>query len=281
MNKDDFNNMDTQVVSDFGYEWEEFDQSKLNKQEQLSWFNAYFSIFPWESLPQDAVGFDAGCGSGRWAALVAPRVKHLHCVDPSSAIDVARRNLQQASNVSFHQASVSHLPFADSSMDFGYSLGVLHHIPDTQQGIVDCVQKLKPGAPFLVYLYYAFDNQPKWFYHLWTLSDLGRRVISKLPHRWKYVSSQIIAATVYFPLARLALGLSRLGMNVVSFPLGNYRDKSFYTMRTDALDRFGTRLEKRFTRDEIVNMFNVAGLDNIQVSDSQPYWCVTGFKKGS
>ena len=32
-----------------------------------------------------------GCGSGRWASLVAPRVGHLNCIDPSSAIDVAKR----------------------------------------------------------------------------------------------------------------------------------------------------------------------------------------------
>tara|TARA_B110000003_G_C16618896_1_gene522335 strand:+ start:251 stop:421 length:171 start_codon:yes stop_codon:yes gene_type:complete len=28
-------------------------------------------------------------------------------------------------------------------MDFGYSLGVLHHIPDTQVWLNSCVQKLK------------------------------------------------------------------------------------------------------------------------------------------
>jgi 2-polyprenyl-3-methyl-5-hydroxy-6-metoxy-1,4-benzoquinol methylase len=44
-------------------------------------------------------------------------------------------------------------------MDFGYSLGVLHHIPDAQKALSDCVKKLKLGAPFLVYLYYSFDNR--------------------------------------------------------------------------------------------------------------------------
>ena len=40
----------------------------------------------------------------------------------------------------------------------------------------------------------------------------------------------------------------RLGTDVRHFPLSAYRDRSFYTMRTDALDRFGTRLERRFSR---------------------------------
>ncbi len=34
-----------------------------------------------------------GCGSGRWARWVAPKVGRLHCIDPSIAIDVARKNL--------------------------------------------------------------------------------------------------------------------------------------------------------------------------------------------
>ena len=67
------------------------------------------------------------------------------------------------SNCEFHCASVDAIPLPDDSADFGYSLGVLHHVPDTQKGILECVRKLKPGAPFLLYLYYAFDNRPWWF----------------------------------------------------------------------------------------------------------------------
>ena len=49
-------------------------------------------------------------------------------------------------------------------------------------------------------------------------------------------------------------------------------------MRTDALDRFGTRLEKRFTRKEIAQMMELAGLERIAFSDS-PCWCAMGYRK--
>ena len=166
----------------------------------------------------------------------------------------------------------------DNSMDFGYSLGVLHHVPDTAAGIKQCVNKLKDGAPFLLYLYYRFDNRPWWFRFVWFISDLLRRVISKMPYRIRYVSSQIIAPTVYFPLAKVALIFEKLGVNVDNFPLSAYRNLSFYTMRTDALDRFGTRLEQRFTREEIEIMMKSAGLEKIGFSNSKPYWCAVGFK---
>ena len=51
-------------------------------------------------------------------------------------------------------------------------------------------------------------------------------------------------------------------------------------MRTDALDRFGTSLEQRFTRDEIKQMMCNAGLENIKFSDSKPFWVAVGFKSG-
>lgn len=271
-------NTDPAVVTDFGKEWQAFDQSALSAAERQLQFDAYFAVFPWDQLSINAIGFDAGCGSGRWAVLVAPRVEYLHCVDPSNAIDVARKNLQHLPNCSFHRNTLSDLPFPDNSMDFGYSLGVLHHIPDTQKGINDCVSKLKPGAPFLVYIYYAFDNQPFWYKWLWKISDGARRIISGLPYRVKYIWSQLMASTVYFPLSRMANGFERLGVPVHSWPLSAYRNKSFYSMRTDALDRFGTRLEKRFTKEQILIMMTSAGLQNIQFSPQAPFWCAVGYK---
>ena len=129
-------NLDPAVVEGFGQEWSRFDQSAVHQDELRALFEAYFSVFPWETLPANAIGFDLGCGSGRWAQFVAPRVGRLHCVDASSsALEVARRNLKSYPNCEFHCASVDAIPLPDSSADFGYSLGVLHHVPDTQKGI--------------------------------------------------------------------------------------------------------------------------------------------------
>jgi len=272
-------NVDHAVVVDFGNEWQTFDQSALSYAERKLHFDAYFAVFPWGQLSPDSIGFDAGCGSGRWAVLAAPRVGHLHCVEPSSAIDVARKNLQGLANCSFHCTTIDNMPFPDNSMDFGYSLGVLHHIPNTQQGITDCVRKLKTGAPFLVYLYYAFDNQPVWFKGIWKISNIARYFISKLPYRFKYILSQLIAVFLYFPMARTAYILRKVGVSVHSWPLGSYHNKSFYSMRTDALDRFGTKLEKRFTKLQIMAMMENAGLGRVQFSPQTPFWCAVGFKR--
>ena len=272
-------NIDELTVKGFGDEWERFDQASLSSKERQEIFDLYFSIFPWSLLAPDAIGFDLGCGSGRWAKLVAPLVGRLHCIDPSTAIEVAKRNLSDNLNCEFHCASVDDIPLIDGSMDFGYSLGVLHHIPDSQLAMSACVKKLKPGAPFLVYLYYAFDNKPFWFRGIWKLSEIARYGISRLPHGLRYIVSQILAGVIYIPFAKTAYLFEKFGFNVSNIPLSAYRNCSFYTMRTDALDRFGTRLEQRFTKTQIQKMMEVAGLENIVFSDNVPYWCAVGTRK--
>lgn len=271
-------NVDPEVVASFGREWKKFDQSALAEDELRTLFEEYFEIFPWDELPSNAVGFDLGCGTGRWARCVAPRVGVLHCIDPSDAIEVARANLAAFSNCRFHRAAVDAIPLPHGSCDFGYSLGVLHHVPDTQAGITDCVRKLKPGAPFLLYLYYAFDNRPAWFRAIWRTSDLLRRVLSRSPAPLKEAAAAVLAAGVYWPLARTARFLENRGRPVDNLPLSAYRARSFYVMRSDALDRFGTRLEKRFTRTHIEQMMIAAGLEGIRFSQ-KAFWCALGYRK--
>ena len=140
-------NIDPLTVEGFGEEWAAFDQSELDDQEHRDLFERYFAIFPFDDLPPDAEGFDLGCGSGRWAALVAPRVGRLHCIDPSEkALAVSRQELRSQKGVEFHLAGADSIPLASESQDFGYSLGVLHHIPDTAAALRDAVSRLKPKS---------------------------------------------------------------------------------------------------------------------------------------
>lgn len=276
------NNLDIQVTRGFGREWSTFrqDPDHLSHQQRRAIFDDYFRIFPWNLLPPGGgVGLDVGCGTGRWSLLVAPRVQHLHLLDPSpEALDVARQNLAGIDNVSYHLHSVATIPLPSSSLDFAFSLGVLHHVPDTEAAIASIADKLKPNAPFLIYLYYALDNRPIWYRLLWRMTDLARSVVSRLPHPLRLAFSQIVAALIYWPLARVARFIAQHRGSSAALPLAYYADKSFYVMRTDAYDRFCTLLEKRFRRGEIAGMLMRAGFREIAFSDAPPFWCAVGLK---
>jgi SAM-dependent methyltransferase len=275
-------NIDPDVAAGFGHEWSTFRQSEteLSPVDRNAVFQSYFHIFPWNELPPDPIGIDVGCGSGRWSVMVAPKVGHLHLLDASQdALAVARQNLAGATNVSFHLASVGNIPLDDNSLDFAFSLGVLHHVPDTMAAIRAIATKLKVGAPFLVYLYYALDNRPWWYRAIWSFSNIFRLIVSPLPPTVRLIISQTIALLIYWPLARFAAIVERAGFSPASIPLEFYRNRQFYVMRTDAYDRFCTGLEQRFTRRQIEQMLISAGFDEIRFSDEVPYWCVVGKKR--
>ena len=189
-------NIDPKTVASFGDKWTRFDQTVMNEVEARRVFDEYFAIFPCTRLPAGAEGFDMGCGTGRWARWVAAKVGRLHCIDPSDAINVAREELASFDNVEFHRATVDAACLPSGSMDFGYSLGVLHRVPNTVAAVQSCADLLKPGAPLLLYLYYAFDNRPVWFRGLWRVSDGMSRAICRLPPGMKHAVTDVIAATV-------------------------------------------------------------------------------------
>jgi ubiquinone/menaquinone biosynthesis C-methylase UbiE len=271
-------NSDKNVVKDFGEEWNKYPQDSIGDTQLKKAYDQYFNIFPFDKLPAQSEGFDMGCGSGRWAKLFCRRVQKLNCIDPSNqALKVAKHNLANCNNVNFINSSVEETKIELGSQDFGYCLGVLHHIPDTLSGLKACSKLLKPGAPFLLYLYYKFDNKPRWFRLIYYVSNIIRvRIVSKLPFRLKVFVTFVLACLVYFPFARLALLLEKLGLNVENIPLTDYRNKSFYFMKTDSLDRFGTKLEKRFSKIEIEDMLIEAGFTGISFSEHMPKWvCIT------
>lgn len=259
-------NVDPDTVRGFGKEWSAFTQSQMADAERLELFNGYFSLIDWTRRPRHAMDF--GCGSGRWSVMVAPLVDQLLAVDASpDALRVAQTNVR-AANVTFQQATPDALAVPDSYFDLIFSLGVLHHVPDTEGAIRSLSRKLGSGGTLLLYLYYAFDNRPLWFRALWKITDLGRLAICRLPFPLRYAFSQAIALLVYLPLARTAKYLPVSD----SWPLKSYADRSFYVMRTDALDRFGTILEKRFSRRQIIGMLESCGLVDIRFSEKGPLW---------
>jgi len=273
-------NLDKSVVEGFGEEWSRFSNEHLDVAELQVMFDLYTTEFPWEDLPDDAEGFDAGCGSGRWAKFFAPRVGLLHCVDASeAALGVARAALADQDNVVFHHEDLSSMGLEDASCDFGYALGVLHHIPDTEIATATCVAKLKPGAPFLVYLYHDLGDRGRFQRCLLGAVTSVRYLIARLPSRLRSSVADVLAGIVYWPLARLARLAERRGRDPSGIPLFQYRNRSFYVMRNDALDRFGTRLEKRYSREQVRVLLEGAGLENVTFSEGPPWWVAVGWRR--
>ncbi len=233
------------------------DQQANGSAEEQRLFDRYFALVPWERLSPQARALEVAFGPGQWNRQLHPRLAQ---VDP---VDLSRDERPD---------------LAEDTWDFGFSLGSLQRVRETERVLTTCVRALKRGAPFLVYLPYRFENRPAWYKTLWQLSDLGRRRVSAASPRRQRQVSDVIAASVYLPVARTTRALERLGLDVSAVPLADYRQASFSTMRADALRRFGTSLEQRFTRGETERVMRNAGLTDLRFSDGVPYWCAIGYR---
>ena len=102
-------------------------------------------------LRREMVVADVGAGTGFVAAGLAPIVRRVHVVDGSAAmLEIAKKNLNQFSNVEYHEADGTSLPFADQTLDAVFANMYLHHAPNPLAAIREMVRVLRPGGRLVI-----------------------------------------------------------------------------------------------------------------------------------
>jgi len=92
---------------------------------------------------------EVGCGTG----LILDRVRGF--ARSAAGIDLSAGMLQRATDrgLAVAQASATHLPFADASVDVAYSFKVLAHIPPIAQTLAEMARVVRPGGWVLAEFY--------------------------------------------------------------------------------------------------------------------------------
>jgi len=270
-------NLDQQVIDSFGHEWAAFDYAESETDEALdSQFLAYCNPIDLSQFNgKSSIAADFGAGSGRWASRLLPHFSLVYALEPSDGANkVLKNKFANEPRIKILQETVGANSIPDGSLDLAMSLGVLHHIPDSGLAIKQVATKIKSGGVFLCYLYYKLENKPLYYRGLFWASNSLRWVISRLPYAMRRLIAQLIAVAIYLPLARTSKLLGNKGKDVSNLPLHHYADMPFVMLQNDALDRFGTRLEQRFSKKEITEMLESAGFDlsTLKFSDVEPFW---------
>jgi len=199
---------------------------------------------------------DAGCGTGRFAAVAAAAGAEVVACDLSQAVEACHQNLGHLPNVQVIQADIFKLPFAPESFDLIYSLGVLHHTPDTRQAFLSLPPLLKPGGKLCAWVYY---RQP-WRggvippYHL--MSDFLRRWTIHWPRERLLNFCRLRAR--YHLLVRLPF-LGRLFLRL--WPGSIHPDYEWRVL--DTFDWYSPIYQWKHTWEEVEGWFKEAGLSEV------------------
>lgn len=243
----------------FGYEWTHFNDWRPSGATN---FNDYFEGLDWQAVAGKLV-LDAGCGMGRHARQIAPHVGRVIAVDFSRAIDQAARNVEDLPNVDCVQADLMSLPVADAAFDFVYSLGVLHHLVETDRALAGLVRKLRPGGRLRVYLYW---KRKGWSGRLLTLVRVTRRLTIRLPFRLLRGGCWLLSLFLYLVVIAPYRLLSASGFRLhEAWPLFVYTKYPFAVLYNDQFDRFSAPIEKRYDPDEVKRLLEAAGMRDVQV----------------
>ena len=276
-------NYDKKVINDFGDEWSKFSWLNQDELEKLRiQFKSY--SYPIEDLLKknsDLVICDFGAGSGRWSHFLVPYSKNLYILEPAEqAFKVIQKRFKESASIILLNEEISENSISVNSLDLAVALGVLHHIPNPKQALAAISSKLKPGGTLLGYVYYSLENRPFYYKMIWKFTDVLRKKITNLPNKLKFTVCNLIALLIYFPLARVNKVLIKLGIVVKNWPLSHYSNLAYKVMRNDALDRFGTKIEYRFSKEQITEMLIYANFDlsSIKFSPNEPYWTFSAKK---
>jgi SAM-dependent methyltransferase len=252
--------VEQETAAAFGFEWTRYRELADRYQRQfLDW------IRPVEPAQfRDALVLEGGCGKGRHTAVAASfGARAVVAVDLSHAVDAAYANTRHLPNAHIIQADLKNAPVR-RCFDYAFSVGVLHHLPEPEQGFRSLVAKVRPGGAVSAWVYGREGNG--WIVHV--VSPLRERFTSRLPH----VVLDLISAGITVPLfvtTKLLYRPVRGRAWARRLPYGPYLSYisqfPFREQRSIVFDHLVAPVAHYISSDEFAGWFQRAGLEQVHI----------------
>lgn len=211
----------------------------------------------------EKVGLEVGCGGGSDLLRLATGGAELIGIDLSDGVEIAAQMTRHLPNVHLVQADIHYLPLRTKMFDFIRAIGVLHHLPDPSEGVRHLARLLKPGAPLITYLYEDFSHRSVFEQALLALIRAVRRLTSKCPAGLLALGCWCLVPFVWIFCSLPARMLRPWPHLAQRLPFRHTLRWS--VLSTDLFDRFAPPFEWRFSRAGVLQLYEGAGLQDVEV----------------
>ncbi len=236
-------------VENFSFEWRKFSKIQLDKFNHSTQSEDTFmqdTGFTREALSGKLI-LDAGIGAGRFAEVVTRWGGEVVGVDLSYAVDAAYDNIGERRNLHIIQADILHLPFREGIFDYVFSIGVLHHTPDTKRAFTALIPLLKTNGEIAIWVY------AKYYENIQKISTMLRAFTTRMPKKLIYYLSSISIPLYYSgPLRGILFPLLQLSLH-----------KTARWRWLDTFDWYSPKYAWKHTYPEVFVWFKEAGLKEI------------------
>lgn len=245
----------------FGYAWMQYPNRNPYTEEQ--WRDWILPLT--EDDFEGARVLDAGCGLCGFAEYARMwGARQVVGIDLSEAVDAARERV--GDRVDVVQGDILRMPFPQNLFDIGYSIGVLHHLPDPERGFHALARTVKPGGLVFAWVYGREGNG--WIVHL--VDPVRKGVTSQLPRPF-------VKWCVALPLAALLWPVVQLARRVTRMPYGQYLGwlgaRDFEFLHGVVFDHLVAPTSYYTRREEFESWFVHAGLVDVKIlSRNQNSW---------
>lgn len=236
-----------------------------------------------EPIVRGSLGLEVGCGCGYDTYRMAKSNPSARLVstDMSNGVFEMSRLVSSLGNVAGVKCSALAAPFKDSSFDFVYSYGVLHHTTDPKAGLREICRVLKDGSPAYLYLYEDHSEDPVKHAALKAVS-LARTITTRLPRKILFAISTVLSPVIFalFTVpARILARYERTRGMAGRMPF-NFA-KGPFALSEDLYDRFGAPIEYRFGRKELNGILEQCGFGGVNIKRLKGIsgWVAWGYKR--
>lgn len=243
-------------VDSFSFEWNVHRQTQLdsisetNESEEAFKKKTGFNV---DDLKGKRV-LDVGCGTGRFMEVVENYGSCIVGIDLSFSVEAAFKNLGFKENVHIIQADIFDLPFKEKAFDYIFSIGVLHHTPNTKEAF-KCLPKFLKGGGEIAIWVYSNEGFPMKLYN--KVSGAYRFFTTKMPKRWLYRFAYISLPLYYLKKLKMLGYMLSLIIPTSTHPIRQWRI-------LDTFDWYSPKYQWKHTYSEVIGWFKESGLKDLK-----------------